>query len=259
VKTYLRATEPAEVAALERSGYEGLALGAEFCPQRLPGHTDAVRAGARCRDRGLGFCLVTPVVREAAFDAVSRWLAALSRELPGTECTMNDWGLLHWVRQEGLPLALAAGRLLGRQRRDPRVVSMARTSPPEEASALRGGLWDDPVSVSLLHQLGVRRVELDLLLQGTRRPSLPQGVALSLCGPWIPVTFSPSCSWSADPLLCSRPCCDAEAVILRNEEDPYPLWSRGNALFARVEAGQAGAAANALGADRVVWSEAVPG
>lgn len=261
VARWLRASEPGELDLLESGRYDGAAFGAEFCHRRLPRARDVGEARARCRDRGLAFSLVTPVVREGAFDAVAGWLAGLAADLAGDEWVANDWGLLAWARAQGLPLRAVAGRLLGRQRRDARVLAMRRGAPASDADALRGSLWDDPKSCAWLQALGVERVELDLLLQGARRPALPPGMGLTLCAPWLPVTLSPSCPWSADPLACSGPCRGAEPVVLRNAEDPHPLWSRGNTLFHRVEgtAEEAGAAAGALGADRLVWAEALPG
>lgn len=206
----------------------------------------------------MGFSLVTPVVREGAFEAVSRWLIRAAQSLPGVECVFNDWGLLAWAVDRRLPVRPIAGRLLSRQRRGPRVVAMAQAAGPEEAEILRGSVWDDPVAARLLGEFGVGRVELDLLLQGTNRPSVPPGVRWSACAPWLPVTVTPSCPWSEDPLGCPRPCEDAPPVRLDNREDPRPLWSRGNARFVRLQADPL-CQAVALGADRLIWAGELPG
>ncbi len=247
------------MAALDRGGYQGLAFGAEFCPRRLPPPAHVREALARCRDRGLGFSLVTPVVRQGAFDGVAAWLEGLVSGLGDGEWVANDWGLLAWARERGLPGAPVAGRLLGRQRRDPRLLGLLPSATPGEAEALRGSAWDDPETSALLLGLGVRRVELDLLFQGVRRPSLPPGVALSLCGPWLPVTLTPSCAWSEDPLRCPRACADEAPLGQTTAEDPHPLWSRGNALFARLLDQPAARGVASLGADRLVWAEELPG
>lgn len=256
---YLRATATQELERLSTGAYGGLQFGAEFCHRRLPSPSRVRQARDLCRREGLGFSLVTPLVREGAFAAVTAWLAGLAADLAGDEWVANDWGLLAWAREQGLPLRASAGRLLGRQRRDPRVLRMIEAGTPEDAETLRGSLWDDPVTVRWLAGLGVERVELDLLAQGVRRPSLPPSIALSLCGPWLPVTLSPSCPWSSDPLGCSGPCCGAEPVLLRSSEDPHPLWSRGNTLFLRLEVSPCSEAVATVGADRLVWAEEVPG
>jgi hypothetical protein len=259
VNLYLRATCAEELGALGRGVYGGLQFGAEFCHRRLPSGREVRQARDLCRSQGLGFVLVTPVLREGAFDAVTGWLSDVAEDLQGGEWVANDWGLLAWARDRRLPLRASAGRVLGRQRRDPRVLAMMAAATPEDAQALRGSLWDDPVTVRWLVSLGVERVELDLLAQGTRRPALPPGIALSLCGPWLPVTLSPSCPWTPDPHGCACPCRRAEPVLLRNAEEPHPLWSRGNALFLKLDGRPSEAEVAALGADRLVWSEEVPG
>ncbi|MHB8763548.1 MAG: hypothetical protein ACYDA8_04290, partial [Deferrisomatales bacterium] len=86
---------------LETEAYEGLAFGAEFCHRRLPDRDAVLGAAARCRARGLGFSLVTPVLREAAFDAVAGWLEALAPEHGGGGWVGNDWGLLEWAPDPG--------------------------------------------------------------------------------------------------------------------------------------------------------------
>lgn len=212
-----------------------------------------------CRARGLGFSLVTPLVRQGAFDRVAAWLAAVAPELGDGEWVANDWGLLAWAQERGLAASPVAGRLLGRQRRDPRLLGLLPSATPEEAQALRGSAWDDPETAGLLGEWGIRRVELDLLFQGVRRPNLPPGVALSLCGPWLPVTVTPSCPWSQDPLRCPQSCTGEEPLGQVSAEDPHPLWSRGNTLFARLLEEPAARGVAALGADRLVWAEELPG
>jgi len=218
-----------------------------------------VDAAARCADAGLAFTLVTPVLREGALDRVMAWVADLAPRLDGAEWVVNDWGLLAWAKREGLPLRPVAGRLLGRQRRDPRVLEMLRSASPRDAETLRGSAWDDPETASLLPEFGIVRVELDLLLQGVRFPALPPGVALSLCAPWIPVTLTPSCPWAGQSPGCGRECRQHPAVRLQDAEIDRPLFSHGNALFAHSDDLPAPWALVRLGVDRLVWSEEIPG
>lgn len=236
-----------------------MALGAEFCARRLPPAPQVREAARRCREEGLAFSLVTPVVREGAWDDVTGWLSELAPALEGNEWAANDWGLLRWARDAGLPLRPVAGRLLGRQRRDPRALELLRVSSPEDAAGLRGSAWDDPQTAALLAELGVGRVELDLLLQGVRIPVLPPGIQVSLCGPWIPVTVAPSCPWTLDPLSCPLACRSLPAAQQRCGEERHPLFSRGNALFVRIDEIPPGRALAAAGADRLVWSPELPG
>ena len=62
---------------------------------------------------------------------------AVAPDLAGSECVFSDWGLLVWARERGLDLRPCVGRLLGRQRRDPRAVGLCAAASPEEAEAAR--------------------------------------------------------------------------------------------------------------------------
>jgi hypothetical protein len=218
-----------------------------------------VAVARACADAGKGFSLVTPVVREGWLPQVSAYLQKFVEAVPGVECVCNDWGLLHRARQEQLPMRLTAGRLLSRQRRGPRTVGMLREASPEEVRALRGSIWSDPLTAELLHDLGIGRVELDFLLQGTERPNLPGGIDLTICAPWIPVSVTPACEYAEDPLHCDRGCLAHGSVRRESGQDPQPLWSRGNAQFSKSELQAPYQAAAKLGADRLVWAENLPG
>lgn len=238
--------------------YAGVAFGAEFCDRRVPPREVVREAVAWAEARGVEFSLVTPLVREGSLDRVAEWLEGVAGDLGGRECVFNDWGLLRWATQQRLDLRSVVGRVLGRQRRDPRVREMAQGAAPDEADLLRGSAWDDPQTSTVLQELAVTRVELDLLLQGVRRPSLPPGVSLSLCAPWLPVTLSPSCPWAEDALRCQGPCETRSAVRLQHPGDPAELWSRGNATFVRLASKPSLPVLKALGADRLVWAESIP-
>ncbi len=224
----------------------------------MPPVPEVARTARRCARDGVGFSLVTPVVREGLLDRAAGWLAEAARAVPGVEVVFNDWGLWRQARARGLPVTAVAGRVLGRQRRGPRVAGLIAEGSPSHARALRGSLWDGAEARERLLELGGVRVELDLLVQGTWPPPLPPGVALSVCGPWLPVTVTPACPWTADPLDCSRPCTRHPPVRLATCQNPVPLWSQGNALFLRRQGDPPPSYVARLGADRWVWSPGIP-
>ncbi|WP_459941415.1 hypothetical protein [Deferrisoma palaeochoriense] len=236
-----------------------MAVGAEFCPRRLAAPGELAPYLRRWKSQGLGVQFVTPAVREGAFEAVWAWLRAALEVAPGAEVAFNDWGLWERARAEGLAFRGVAGRLLSRQRRGPRVLGMVAAAAPREARELRGSVWDEPEGVRLLEEFGAVGVELDLILPGLRVPALPGGVTLRVHAPWIPVTVALACPWTEAPLACDRPCRAAEPACLRNDEDPHPLWSRGNTLFLRRESEPPAAYLARLGAERLLWSPEIPG
>ncbi len=257
MKRYLRVTEIAGLDGFHKSkgGWDGLYYGAEFCPRLLPDIDQVVRVQKECEARGIDFVLVTPLVRQGEFDRVWKWFASIHE--PGLQWVANDWGMVVKGAEEGIGANMTAGRVMGRQRRGPRVGEMLAAGGGEE---LRQSVWDDPATLELVKNLGAVRIELDALEWGGARPPLPPGMELALCGPWIPVTTSPSCPWApGDPLECDGYCVGKSPVRLENDENPEPLWSKGNTLWARVDEDKVMAQAVELGADRLIWAEGITG
>jgi len=191
--------------------YDRLYLGSEFCIWRIPRERELHEALAAATRRGMSFSLVTPFLDEPG---LTRTLA-LVRALPhdaATEVIANDLGLIEALRAVGWQGTVVAGRLLTRQRRGPGFQSFGDV-PPAAAAALRGSALDSPAFVELLGSVyGVRRFELDDLIQGVSVPALPTGVRLSLYRPYLLVTATRNCPWVFDGRTwdrshgCARPC-----------------------------------------------------
>ena len=174
-----------------------LYLGSEFCVWRLPGERELREALAVAARRGLRFSLVTPFLDEPGLARTLGLVRALPED-PATEVVANDLGLIESLREAGWRGTVVAGRLLTRQRRGPGFQSFGDV-PPAAADALRGSALDAPAFVELLGSMyGVRRFELDDLVQGVRVPALPAGVSLSLYRPWLLVTATRNCPWIFD-------------------------------------------------------------
>jgi hypothetical protein len=199
-----RLPPPGEVA-------DRLYLGSEFCAWRLPSEQELGAAVAAAASRRLRFSLVTPFLDEPGLLRVLDLVRALPPE-PGVEIVVNDLGLLEALVADGTRRTLVAGRLLTRQRRGPGFQSFGEATAAAR-EALRGSALDSPAFVELLlGTYGVRRFELDDLVQGVAVPELPPGVSLSLYRPYLLVTATRNCPWvfggsSSDRSRgCARPC-----------------------------------------------------
>ncbi len=192
--------------------YDRLYLGSEFCAWRLPGERELHKALDAVAGRRIGFSLVTPFLDEPGLERVLGLARALPDD-PSVEIVANDLGLVESLRAAGWRGTIVAGRLLTRQRRGPGFQSFG-TPPPEAVAALRGSALDSPAFVELLgSEYGVRRFELDDLVQGVSVPAVPAGVRLSLYRPYLLVTATRNCPWIFDGRAwdrsrgCARPCC----------------------------------------------------
>jgi len=239
--------------------YDRLYLGSEFCQWRLPGPRELDRAQREARERGMAFSLVTPFLTESGL----RRVASLVRDLPAdgeTEVVANDLGLLEAVAGAGWRGTLVAGRLLTRQRRGPGFQDPVGATP-DALAALQGSALDSPSFVDWLGAAyGVRRFELDDLVQGVAIGALPEGVRLSLYRPFLLVTATRNCPWIFDGRIwhreeaCPRPC-RGQALLLEPEAGGRDLLLGGCAQFLRADAAR-GDLSPAV--DRVVWQPDIP-
>jgi hypothetical protein len=229
-----RAVFVPDLVRLPASGepFDRLYLGSEFCVWRLPGERELEAALAAAARGGMGFSLVTPFLDEPGLERALSLVRALPED-PATEVVANDLGLLWSLRESGWRGTLVAGRLLTRQRRGPGFQSFGDV-PPAAAAALRGSALDAPAFVELLGSVyGVRRFELDDLVQGVRVPALPAGVSLSLYRPWLLVTATRNCPWIFDGRTwdrqrdCGQPCRgQALRVVSGVETEPFAAERR---------------------------------
>jgi hypothetical protein len=256
-----RAVFVAELERLPPPGepFERLYLGSEFCVWRLPSPHQLGRAIRAAAARGLGFTLVTPFLDEPGLDRALALVRRLPAD-PGVEVVANDLGLLEALRAEGWPGTLVAGRLLTRQRRGPGVQSHG-SLPPAAARALRGSALESPAFVALLGAAyGVRRFELDDLVQGVEVPQLPAGVRLSLYRPHLLVTATRNCPWIFDGRTwdrsrsCARPCRGRQLRLAPAAGGGSALALAGCAQFLEHRGG----APPAPGVDRIVWQPGPP-
>jgi hypothetical protein len=235
------------------AGITRIHAGAEFCPWRLPATADLRKALARAREWSCSFTLVTPVLIEPRREPLRAMLAELLPSLlPGDEVVISDWGTLDLVRSLSPAATVVLGRVLSGQKRDARTVALDLSEAQLEH--FRQGSWDSAPAVELLLDLGIRRIELDNLLQGVA--PLPAALRGSLHLPYAMVASSRNCPFrhpgSAVP--CPRPC--GEVFTLRSAETPVPLLQGGNTQFLRNERLPDNLAA--LGIDRVVGHLELP-
>jgi hypothetical protein len=241
-------------------------FGQEFCQRLLPLPAEA-RAALDCAGaRGAPLTLVTSFVTNAGLLRVQELVASLvgaasAAQPSGFEVVVNDWGVLHWMRRVFPQIPLALGRLLTKQKRGPQIMEIGCRLPPTALDHFRRSNVDVPHVRQFLEQQGVRRVELDNLLQGLERPS---GLPGSLYYPYGYITTTRLCLLARgdqpDKNLrslggCAREC-QKYNVTLRHAEMPVPLLLKGNTQFFHNP--KLPADLQALHIDRLVFMPSIP-
>ncbi len=187
-------------------------LGHETCVEQVPSLSDIQEMCGRLRDANLGMTLVTPFLVENELGRMCRLIEGISRSTDDWEVVCNDWGLLQWLSECHIAEP-TIGRLLVGQASDPRLAALGlperqlsherdvlhadgtevqlRYRRPTAAltSHLRSCAIAVPEVLSLVQQLGVRRIEISNTLQGVEM-DLDRGWGVSLHLPEVPVAIA---------------------------------------------------------------------
>ncbi|MCX7171809.1 MAG: hypothetical protein NTY41_16420 [Proteobacteria bacterium] len=139
-------------AMLSEASLSGVYLGSEFCEFLVP-TPEILKRGIRLAElSGTRFALVTPLACDGVLDQLNQLLPLL----PGDgELIVNDWGVASMARRKFPALKLAAGRLLCKMIKDPRLDSAVWTEMYPH------GLSGDSFR-RMLEMLRIERMELDI-------------------------------------------------------------------------------------------------
>jgi len=213
-------------------GCSRLYYGAEFCFWRLPSVEKILAARVWARTAGWRFTLATPVLGE---DERLRLAGILNKVLPeldaGDEILISDWGGLELVRAVRDDLTIILGRALSGQKRGPRILDMTLTR--EQRDYFQQGAWYNHEAAELLAEQGIKRVELDNLLQGLA--PLPGTLKGSLHLAYAMVTSSRNCPFRPSAEFGPCPVYCGEVFTLQSNETQGLLYQDGNTQFLHNE------------------------
>ena len=235
------------------SGYNRLYFGAEFCSWAMPSNLEILNARDLAHSSGLSFTLMTPVLREETLGELALLFGLLADCWQyEDELLISDLGALEPARQYLPQPQIILGRALSGQKRGPRIEDLTLTD--EALEYFKQGRWYGHEARQLLAEYGIRRVELDNLLQGIS--PLPEGLMGSLHYPWLMVTSSRNCPYHQDKSArrCTLGC--GEAFRLNTPQHLQPLLQAGNSQF--IENPELPADFVSLGLDRLVEHRQLP-
>jgi hypothetical protein len=256
-------------------------LGSESCEKLMPDAAALRLAAGRLRDGGIYFSLVLPFAAQEGLSRAETLLDALCDVYPGSEAVCNDWGLLRSASRRDA-LEPVAGRLLARQRTDPRLAALFdrpyqvaaerevlhadgfaarltyRPPAPGTLASLSGVSLDDPEFADFLAGYRVRRMELDKPAQGLSL-SPGAGLAVTLHVPDVFLAATRDCSrfperaegGCPNPGALGRGAAECAIPSERSYQGyPVPLYRLGNALYSLGSEDEAAAPSARI--DRIV-------
>jgi hypothetical protein len=221
---------------------ERVYVGDEFCIHRMPAPDVLEAITGSARRKGWPVTLLTPPVTDQGLERCSRLFGFLEREVPGAEVVVNDWGLLCLLKDEYPSLTAAAGRLLNKGFKDPRLVDPGRAAEVsyDAQELLNGCSFDTRLFQEKLRKMGVRRVERDLLPHGKPDMKGPDGLGTSVYFPFGYVSTGRVCrvaSFKASvarkfSLLdaCHGPC-NGLLLEMGGGQSSFRLFEGGNTVF----------------------------
>jgi len=215
-------------------------------------------------ENSLDFTLVSPYATEKDLGRLEVLFREVARRQPGSEVVFNDYGVLQVLNSRYGELEPVMGRLLHKMKRGPRLMTVISKLPPSTVEYFRGSNLTVPILVEFLNQHGVKRVELDNLLQGFDF-SLDDNLSASLYFPYAYITTTRFCLTAAcdmperEEIIGIFPCkreCQRYTFYLRSEVMPVILIRKGNTIF--FENGVLPEGLEERGINRIVTEPEIP-
>ena len=222
--------------------FDRIYIGDEFCPHRVPRPAEFVALLNFARDSNKHVTLLTPPLTDSGIEALSPALNRLRDSFPEAEVVANDWGVLVFLKEEYPEFRLAAGRLLDKGFKDPRLSDAgALSSQSQEMEAvLNKSAFDGPALQKKLVELRVERIERDMFPYRDSPPTSVAQLETSLYFPYGYITTGRACWLSTFdksseskfvPLSdCSRPC-NAISVKLEHPDMMLPAFQDGGTVY----------------------------
>lgn len=235
--------------------YNRVYFGAEFCDKKLPPAKIAAEAAKITAAAGAGLSLLTPYISEKGLIRIKKLLSGLP-EQQNIEVVVNDFGTLKFLRDERPDLTPVLGRLLAKQKKGVGISTHKDDAPPSLIREWRYSAYDNELAREYLKEYGVKRVELDNLIQGVASDFTGSGLSASIYYPYAVVTTSVTCGFCGT--APSGPGCFGGMIEDNGELFDRTVYSRGNARFFQNDELPTEDALAALGIDRIIYQPDLP-
>lgn len=244
------------------SKYSRLYFGNEFCQHLIPSLRDFKIILDFVLKHNMHFSLVTPYVTNEGIESLRPLLKHVVSNFPDAEIIINDWGVLRLLRDEFGGLNLVLGRLLTKQKRGPRILSIKDKVPSTMIQHFKESNIDVPILSDFLINNRINRVELDNLLQGITREAA--SLRASLYFPFAYVTTTRFCltasserqiRFSRSIYACNKEC-QRYTFRLRHKNMPVDLFLKGNTQFFKNR--DMSYNLDDLNIDRIVYEPEIP-
>jgi hypothetical protein len=254
-----------------------LYFGNEFCENLIPSVQALKKMHRAAEARHRGFTFVTPFVTNAGLQRLEGLLSYLDRR-QGIEVVFNDWGVLKLLRDRFRNLEPVLGRLLTKQRRDPRMmriftspqkfresispdgkvktVLIAKKTPHSMFEHYQSSVINLPAFQEYLISQGIFRVEIDNLVW-PMKIEMNRKIGVSVYLPYGYITTTRMCGkWTLSYAACKKEC-RKFFIRLNDASFPVPFYGIGNTIFYESKPPSYDYLRQ-LGVDRIVYQPRLP-
>lgn len=239
----------------QKGNYQRIYWGAEFCQNLIPALSDTEKIIRFIEENNLQLSLVTPFVTEYGLKKLEKIFSWLNKKRINCEIIVNDWGVLKSLHTGFNRLFEPVfGRLLMRQQRDPAMKGVLEKQPIFPIKAKDGKIkiivhrppnkrYQEGIKASyvnsillqkLLAKLGIKRIELNNLIQGLNLNGIR--FKKSIYTPFVHICTTRFCPMQTPyqkiyRINVCRKECQKYYEILRNRAIPKIIYKRGNTTF----------------------------
>lgn len=263
-----------EIRDEENSAYSRIYFGSEFCQNLIPSLDTLKKQYFLAKDKDQAFTFVTSYVTNAGLEKLDNLLSFLNDQ-QNVEVVFNDWGVFKLIKDNYSNLDLVLGRLLTKQRRDPRMLKILEGRqkarkinqilagkketiiliPKEVPSSLfeyyRGSVINAPIFQKYLLSQDIKRVEIDNLVW-KMSVKVDKRIRVSIYLPYGYITTTRMCGRLTLTYESCKKECKRYFIQLEDSSLPVPFYIIGNTIFYQSET-PSDKYLEKLGIDRVVY------
>lgn len=251
-------------------------FGNEFCENLIPSIDEIRKIRKIVRKKNLSLTLVTPTVTDKGMKKLKDIFSYLDNFKEKLEVSINDYGVLHLINNDYKKFTCILGRKINKLKRMPRYAKKWSNLPPlyeksldkifnkenadvnlysiknilnltdKQVEALRKCSTEVEIYKKFLTEIGINRIELDLIPQGIDMDFTKTNIRATLYYPWSYITTGRVCEMGSMHLpitekfkpggKCNKEC---QKYYAKWKSD-YPyisqnLVSAGNTVFMKAE------------------------
>ncbi len=260
------------------NNFSRIYYGAEFCENKIPDLNKIKMVFSLVKKSHKKFTFLIPYVTNSGLSRIPPLLEYLDAQDEDVEVIFNDWGVFRLMRERFKRIKPILGRLLTKQRRDPRAynillnkqeakkvfdkktnkitIIIPKKAPVSLYKSFRASVINAPVFQDFLLANGIRRVEIDNLVWDMKI-EVPKEIGVSVYLPYAYVTTTRLCGLINLTYTACKKECQRYYFSFRSSSSPVPFYIRGNTVFYKSEIpGEKYLKQRNI--NRIVWEPEVP-